>query len=171
MRIIFQLLKPAVNGIIRQKEMKGKNKKSNRRNSSSGFMLVELMIAVGIMVVVLLGYLQLYVYCLGLSETSGNITLAIIEAQDKLEEMRNHNFDTLVVDYGASGFPGDTFNLDQLSGTGTIYFIPGANPKLLEVEIVISWTDRKNRAMGGVDEDFDGRIDSPVELVSMIGGK
>ncbi|MFC1709112.1 hypothetical protein ACFL2J_03510 [Candidatus Omnitrophota bacterium] len=143
---------------------------SNRKNDQSGgFIMVELIIAIVILVVVLVGYLQLFVYCLGLAETSGNITLATTEAQDKLEQMRNHNFDTLVFDYSSGGFPGDTFILNQLSGTGVIYFIPGANPQLHEVEIVVSWVDEKNRNIGGTDEDGDNRIDSPVELKSIIG--
>lgn len=143
-----------------------------RLNHADGFMLLELMIAVGIMIVVLVGYLHLFIYCLALAETSGNITLATTEAQDKLEEMRNHNFSTLTVDYGSSGTPGDTFNLSQLNGTGRVYFVPSTgNPDLLHVEIVVSWTDEKNRTIGGTDDDSDGRIDSPVELETMIANR
>lgn len=166
------LPKNRVNGIIRQNRMKMRKPQfKKRRDYTNGSMLIELMIAVGIMVVVLVGYLHLFVYCLGLAETSGNITLTITEAQDKLEEMRNHNFNTLTVDYGASGVPGDEFSLSQLNGKGKIYFVPTGNPDLLHVEIVVAWVDKNNRTIGGVDDDSDGRIDSPIELETMIANR
>lgn len=157
-----------VNGIIRQHEKFMKIKQLKRgKHSREGFFLIEIMIAIGILVVVLVGYLQMFVYCLGLVETSGNITLAIAEAQDKLEELRNYDFNNL------AGVNGDTFNLTQLSGQGTIYVQQDADstPNLLDVEIVISWQDKGNRMIGGLDDDGDGKVDSPVELISKIASR
>jgi type II secretory pathway pseudopilin PulG len=150
------------------RNIKFKNKNYRSKSLREGFMLVELMMAVLIMVIVFVGYLHLFIYCLSLAETSRNITLANAEAQNKLEEMRNRNPDTVVADYSSGGFYGDTFNLTQLNGTGTIYFPAPTIADLINVEIVIAWTDSKNRAIGGTDTDGDTRIDSPVELKSII---
>jgi Tfp pilus assembly protein PilV len=135
--------------------------------NNSGFFLVELVIAIAILIVVLVGYLQLFVYCLGLGETSGGITLAITEAQDKIEEIRNDDFERIAIDYGSGGTPGNTFSLTQLNGTGYIYIISSVNPDIITAEVVISWQD-KNRTMGGTDIDGDGNLDSPIELITMI---
>ncbi|MFH1621749.1 MAG: hypothetical protein ABIA97_01310 [Candidatus Omnitrophota bacterium] len=145
-----------------------------RLNCQKGFFLVELTITMAVLIVVIVGYLNLFIYCLGLAETSGNITLATVEAQDKIEEMRNHQFENIQADYGTS--PGNTFALGesylpsktQLNGTGYIYVFNTGNPDVLTIEIVISWLDEKNRLIGGIDEDSDGRLDSPVEVSTII---
>ena len=49
-----------------------------------GFTLVEVLIAVGILAVVIVGLLQLFVYCSTLAEAAGNTTLAVNEAQNKI---------------------------------------------------------------------------------------
>ena len=130
-------------------------------------MLIELIIAVAIIAIVLVGYLQLYIYCFCLAETSGNMTLAITEAQDKLEEIRSQKFSSIEASYAP---PGNTFPLTKLNGAGIIYVsrdVTELSPDLLDVEIVINWRD-KDRMIGGTDKDLDGRLDSPVELVSKL---
>ena len=64
--------------------MLGKSKK-NIFPDQKGFTLVEVLIAVGILAVVIVGLLQLFVYCSNLAEAAGNTTLAINEAQNKME--------------------------------------------------------------------------------------
>lgn len=61
----------------------------------SGFTLVELMFVVGFLATVVIGMIQLYIYTSVQANLSGNITLAIAEAQNKLEEVRNTQFDTI----------------------------------------------------------------------------
>jgi len=137
-----------------------------RPDCQRGFFLIELTITIAVLIIVIFGYLSLFVHCLGLAETSANITFATVEAQDKIEEIRNHQFENIQADYGTA--PGNTFALTQLNGTGYIYVINTGNPSLLTIEIAISWLDKNNRLIGGVDEDSDGRIDSPVEVVTII---
>lgn len=117
-----------------------------KRNRLRGVTLLELMITVIILAVVLVGLLQLFVYCFNLNEISGNLTVAISEAQGKLEEIRNHNFSDIADDYDSGGSPGNTFNLAQLIGTGTIN-IDDSNSELLEIEIVVSWQNKGNRVI------------------------
>lgn len=155
------------------------NRKAKRINHNlSGSFLIELVIAIAILIIVLIGYLQLFIYCFGQSETARNISIAITEVQGKLEEMRNHNFSDIVIDYGLGGNPGNTFSLTQLSGVGAIY-INSTNPKLLTIELEASWRERGNRIIGedvdldgvldtGEDSNGNGKLDSTVSLVSMI---
>lgn len=149
-----------------------------RWSKIEAFALMELMITVGILALVLIGLIQLFFHCLSLGEIAGNLTLAICEAQGKLEEIRNHSFDSMVVDYGENGNPGHTFNPGQLDGKGVIC-INDTNPELLEIEIVVSWRGKGNRIIGedknlngALDADEDnnknGKLDSPASLVSMI---
>src|SRR3989338_3280502 len=88
--------------------------------AAKGFTLVEVLIAIGILTVVVVGLLQLFVYCSRLAEAAGNTTLAINEAQNKMEEIRSHDFNAIAVDYASGGTPGDTFALTSLNGTGAV---------------------------------------------------
>jgi len=147
-------------------------------NSIKGFTLTELVIAMAILVIVLLGLTQVFIYCMVLSESAGNATVCMAEIQGKLEEMRSHNFPDIAADYSAGGSLGDIFTLSQLNGTGVI-FIDNTNPQLLEVRIVASWQEKANRIVGedtnlngildaGEDSNGNGGLDSPVSLVSLI---
>lgn len=147
-------------------------------SKKTAFTLIELMIAAGILALVLVGLLLLFIYSLSLSELAGNLTIAISQAQGKLEEIRNHSFDSIAVDYGESGSPGNIFNPGQLDGKGVIY-IDDTNPELLEIEIAVSWRGKGNRIIGedknlngtlDADEDNNGngKLDSPASLVSLI---
>ena len=111
-----------------------------------GASLVEVMVAAGVMVIVFAGLLQVFLYSTILSDMSGNIIAATANAQDILEEMKAHDFDSIVTDYGASGTPGDTFTAWASNGTGQIT-ITALEPDLLQIDIVVSWTERSTRAM------------------------
>ena len=113
---------------------------------NQGFTLVEVLIAIGILTVVIVGLLQLFVYCSTLAEAAGNTTLAVNETQNKMEEIRNHNFSTLAVDYASGGTPGNTFTLTSLNGTGTITISQfGGSSSLLQTQINVSWQNKNSR--------------------------
>ncbi|MBI5149865.1 MAG: prepilin-type N-terminal cleavage/methylation domain-containing protein [Candidatus Omnitrophica bacterium] len=115
--------------------------------SRRGFTLVEVLIAVGLLAIVIVGLLQLFVYCSRLAEDAGNTTLAINEAQNKMEEIRNHDFDAITADYASGGTPGNTFTLTSLNGTGAITISPvGGDPQLLQMQIVVNWQNKNGRS-------------------------
>lgn len=67
--------------------------------SKNGFTLAEILIAVGILAVVMIGLLQVYIHCSVLAEAAGNKSVAMSEAQSKMEEIRNHAFEDIVSTY------------------------------------------------------------------------
>lgn len=120
--------------------------KKNVFRGRQGFTLVEVLIAVGILAVVIVGLLQLFVYCSNLAEAAGNTTLAINEAQNKMEEIRNHDFSTITIDYASGGTPGNTFTLTSLNGTGTITTSQfDGSSELLQIQIDASWQNKNGR--------------------------
>jgi prepilin-type N-terminal cleavage/methylation domain-containing protein len=115
--------------------------------SRRGFTLVEVMISVGVLAFVIVGLLQLFVYCSTLADAAGNMTLAVNEAQTKMEEIRDHDFDSIAADYASGGTPGNTFTLSGPSGTGTITVsqVEGSS-QLLQVQIGASWQNKDGRS-------------------------
>ena len=146
--------------------------------SKSGFTLAEIIFVTGILTFVLVGMISFYIYASIQAELAGDKTMAINEAQNKIEEIRNHAFDLIPVDYVSGGTPGNVFSLTQLNGMGTIYIDTG-NSELLGIEVVVCWEDKYDRIVGedanlngvldgGEDQNSNGKVDSPVTLGSMI---
>ena len=144
----------------------------------AGFSLAEALVTLGLVVVIVTGVLQLFIYCAVLSELSGKMTGVVSEAQAKLEEIHDHSYTLITTDYVAGGTPGNTFDLTQATGKGVI-LIDSSNADLLRIEVVVSWQNRNNRVVGE-DKNFNGsldagedangnlRMDSPVSLVTSI---
>lgn len=121
--------------------------RKRRWPSKDGFSLVEVMVSVGILVMVIIGLLRLFVYCSVLAEHSGNVTTAVTEIQTQLEEIRNHNFDNIATDYASGGTPGNTFNLTNVNGAGTITISTvGGSSELLQITIVANWQNKDGRS-------------------------
>jgi len=153
-------------------------KLSRKRESTAGFTLIEVLVTMGVLILVVVTLLQLFIHCQSLAEIAKLTTFAVAETQGKLAEIRHHNFDTLVTDYGSGGTPGNIFNLTQLNGVGRIY-IDNTNPQLKRIEIVLSWRTKNNRIIGedtnlngaldsGEDTNSNNRLDSPTTLVTLI---
>ena len=150
-----------------------------RKGKNKGFTLIEVVVTVGILVIVMTNLLGLFIYCSTLAQTSGNVTLAIREAQGMLDEIRDHSYSLITTDYAAGGTPGNIFNLNQLNGKGVIYFESAPNPDLLQVKVVVSWKNKDTRVIGedanlngildaGEDKNANGQLDSIVSLTTMI---
>ncbi|MBI5554451.1 MAG: prepilin-type N-terminal cleavage/methylation domain-containing protein [Elusimicrobia bacterium] len=101
---------------------------SNSINSTCGFTLVELLIACGILVTVLAAFSVTFNRTLNLAEHSRDDYLASAAVRTKLEEMRSHNVNKIMVDYGLGGNPGSTFDVGGLAGKGNISVVD--NPGL-----------------------------------------
>lgn len=146
------------------------------KKDKSGFTLLELMIAVGVLIVALVGLLGVFAHMMLLNENSRSLTIALTACQDKLEEMRNANFSTLYTTYNGASFNPNGFTLGQAKGTISI---DNSNPNLLRVFVSVSWRTRSNRVIGedknlnggldgGEDLDANGRLDSPGQLATLM---
>ena len=150
--------------------------------AKKGFTLVEVLIAAGILAIVLVGLLQTFIQCSLLASMAGNLTSAVAQAQNKMEEIRNHNYDLITTDYAPVGTPpANTFNVSPLDGKGVIY-IDSSNANLLKITIDVCWKEKDNRIVGedtnrngvldaGEDQDGDGQIDSIVKLMTLLAKK
>ena len=159
------------------KNCKMKSSKFTKLRSQKGVTLVEILLAAGILGVVLVGQLKLFIVCSGLSNISGNLTVATAAAQSKLEEIRGHEYSDIVTDYS-----GATFDLTDLTGKGVVY-VDSSNPDLLEIEVVVSWEEEKSKRVigedtdldgvldGGEDTNFNGRLDSIVAISSWLADR
>jgi Tfp pilus assembly protein PilV len=147
------------------------------KKNYSGLTLLELMIATGILVVAISGLLAIFASLLSLNENSRKLGLAIAACQDKMEEMRNSNFDTLFTAYNGTYFDPDGFLAQEAEGN---VYINNTNQDLLEVCVSVSWRERSNKTSGedanlngvldpGEDLNSDGRLTSPAEIVALIG--
>ena len=148
---------------------------------NAGFTLVEVMMTALLFGTVIVGLIWTFITCSLLTEMTGNISKLYIEAQAKIEEMRNHTFSTLVTDYSLSGTPGNKFSISDPQAMGVIY-LDATNPNLILVNIKISFSGRNGRIVGE-DLDLDGTIDagedvvnigvldSPISLSTIIGNK
>ena len=163
----------------------------------SGNTLVEVMIVTAILAFVLTTMLQLFIQVSMNAEMSGNKTIALSAAQDKIEEIRREDYDDISVNYASGGTPGDTFSfqIDDRDAMGKVYIIstenptspseltgetyPGANAESLAIKVVVSWENALGRVVGedldldgsfeaGEDANSNGLYDSPITLISYI---
>lgn len=141
-----------------------------------GFTLLELMIAVGVLIVALVGLLGVFAHMISLNENSGKLTLAIAACQARLEEMRNSDFSTLYVNYNGTNFNPAGFSSGEAKGAISLN---NSNPDLLQVFVSVSWRTRSNRVIGedrnlngvldaGEDFDANGILDSPAEIATLM---
>ena len=143
-----------------------------------GFTLVEMLVTVVIVVLVASSIIQLLIVCSRLSEFSWNMTSAMNQIQNKMEEIRNDTYSLITTDYASGGTPGNTFALTNPPGMGVIY-IDSSNANLLKIDISASWQVKNRRFVGedtdldgtldaGEDKNANGRIDSPVQLITYV---
>ncbi|MDO8602713.1 MAG: prepilin-type N-terminal cleavage/methylation domain-containing protein [Candidatus Omnitrophota bacterium] len=141
-----------------------------------GFTLLELMIAVGVLVVALVGLLGVFAHLIVLNENSSKLTLAVAACQAKLEEMRNSTFSTLYTTYNGAIFNPTGFSSGEARGA---VYINNSNLNLLQVFVSVSWRTRSNRVIGedinlngirDAGEDLNGnlRLDSPGQLATLM---
>jgi hypothetical protein len=163
-------------------------------NLAAGFTLVEVLLCITLLVGLFVGVISIYVYCFNLQETSRNIPIALNEAKTKLEEIKSlvydlndadylANFESIVTDYN-----GEVLDLTTIDGkimTETNYVTDISDPdnlSLIMARVVVCWRQKGGRIIGEAqidgsgdlvftDLDGDGRIESPVELVTAISCK
>lgn len=143
------------------------------RNSVTGFTLLEILLAVGILGSMLCAILVTYASCFVLSATAKNSNISTNAALSLIEEIRSSPFNRIIDDYNGLNFLVNGIPLSR----GVIY-VNNANPDFLEVTVVICWR-QGNRVIGedinlngtldaGEDLNGNGIIDSPVKFVTRV---
>lgn len=107
-----------------------------------GFTLVEIMIAVFVLTVALIGLISVTVMVINGNDFSRRMTTATTLAKDKIEQVKRMTYTSV-----AAGVTTDYWNADSSAGSSGAYFTrvmtvtnstPAANMKT--VVVVVSWT-------------------------------
>lgn len=141
--------------------------------NNSGFTLVELLVASGLLIIVVTGLLLSYIRALELNEISRNSSIAVQAGRTRMDTIKNTAFDQVKATYNNV-----TFNIGGLNGKG-ISYVDDTNPKLLKITIPISWKQKNGRLFGedadldgvldaGEDKNANGLLSSPVEIVDYL---
>lgn len=116
-------------------------------NDQTGFTLNEVLVAINVIVIAILGYSLSTLGVIHGNLTNDSTTVAVNLAQDKMEQIKAQK--TLIVDdqcpnsgdhaITASGAPGGIFDrcwrvMDSPLG-----------PNLKQIDVMVSWRDRENR--------------------------
>lgn len=144
-----------------------------RSLNSHGFTLPELLISAMITVIAFMGILYTYARYLELDELSRNTSIVLQAAQNKIEAIKNTQFDQI-----APTYHNQTFTTSGINGRGTVR-VDDTNPKLALVTVTFCWRQANNRLMGedtnlngalntGEDQNGNGAMDSPVQLITYI---
>jgi prepilin-type N-terminal cleavage/methylation domain-containing protein len=153
----------------------------NSKKNNKGFTLAEVLIVIGIVAVALTAMIQLYIYTSMQAKVAAEKTLALAEVQNTIENIRNHPFEDITIDYASGGSPGDVLSLDSLTGFSYIY-VNSSTADIMTIDIPVCWRSIMNRVIGedqnlngvldvGEDTDSDGKIGSPVTLSTIITDK
>ncbi len=141
----------------------------------NGFTLVEVLLAVSILAFCLCGILITYMNMFVLSDLTRNFTKVSNGLQLKLEEIKRTSF------AGLSALNGTRFELNGFASSdaeGAVEVSDTAYSDLRRVRVIVSFRSH-NRIIGedtnlnGIlnaqeDSNGNGRLDSPLELVSLI---
>jgi len=109
-------------------------------NSSEGFTIIEVLIAMAILSVGLLAMGSLLISIMGYNKSADHVTVATMLAQDKIEELKNTSYDSISTttttenDIDAEGNAGGIYERETQAAADT----PGPNMK--EVTVTVSYT-------------------------------
>jgi len=106
----------------------------NRKLSQKGFSLIELMVAVVILVIAVLGiFLAFSNSWMGMADARDR-TIAINYAQEILEDIKNTSFEKI---------KNGPFPIGDIKFSGSIILNPNINPNIKEVTALITWKNRR----------------------------
>ncbi len=151
------------------------------RKSQEGFTLVEVLLSLAIIAVTLSGLLLTYVNVFVLADMVRDSALASNAVAARMEEIKNMDFDTVPTSAGpfnltSYGFPSALLSKGRVEVTTSFSGYPNT---LTKVRIIGTYVTRYNRTIGedvnfngvfdaGEDNNGNGRLDSPVEVVTLI---
>lgn len=118
---------------------------------NKGFSLLELIIAIAVLAIGLVGVLQIFPVGLRASQRAGMMTKAAFLAQNKMEDVKLAGFDAIAAlppKIALSGREGDfdwRINIEEIELDGVT-----ANANIRKVTITVSWVERNKT----ISKDF-----------------
>ena len=114
--------------------------------SRSGFTLVEVLVALTIFAIALLGLVSLLTTTIQANAQARRMTAATNLAQDRLEEIRNMAYAAIT----SGSDSGQLTETGGTGGTGAIYtrswtVAGGPAPNTKQVTVTVTWTDQTSR--------------------------
>jgi prepilin-type N-terminal cleavage/methylation domain-containing protein len=114
----------------------------NHRAASGGFTLIEVLIAMTLTALAIMGIIALYITETKASGFSRHTTEASVLAQGKVEELRNQGS---AVDIGSAGSPQSEANIGALgSGSTGMYtrlYYETVGSNYAEIGVTVQWND------------------------------
>ncbi len=152
------------------------------KRQRDGFSLLEILITFAILIFFFLGVIAFFAQITIASQAARDSLMALVEAQTKLEEIRNYPFDDIAGDYAVNGTPGASFVMTEISGGMGWIYVDTTDPDMYIVEIYMHWSDRFGRVVGedvnlngvldgGEDANGNGKLDSTVSLEALLTRK
>lgn len=140
-----------------------------------GFTLIEILLTTAILVSCLCGLLAMYLNMFVVADLARDFLHATGAAQAKLEEIKEADFDNLAA-FNATAFDLDGFAAGD--SKGRVEVANTAYSDLITLRIICSFRSR-GRLIGedanlngalsaGEDANNNGRLDSPVEIATLI---
>ena len=139
---------------------KGRGRYSKKSQGKGGFSLLEVMIALVILAVGLLGLAALQITAIRGNAFSSEMTMAALFAQQKLEELRNMNFDDIVD--GSETIPatevtkGISFDINWTLKNPEDYNLPSDDYKV--IELTVKWFGTHVKPSVGESEQQEDKV-------------
>ena len=116
----------------------------SRRPGQRGFSMVELMFALAVIAIALMGIFSVILHTMRTKEAMRELEYAKEAAAAKMEEIKAQDFDEIPTKY-SSGSTGASFTVENLSnpsstnpqqkGTGTVSIHPAADSELVDLTV------------------------------------
>lgn len=116
----------------------------------SGFTLLELLIGTAVLIVALVGLIAAYTGCFVLNENARNLTIAINDAQCVMEEMRDRNITSNIVQenwttWAATDLPNGG-GCNSLDNENIVVTYPsGTTVTPLRILATVNWTEKSRQ--------------------------
>jgi len=147
----------------------------NKAKNRNAFSLIELMIASAILMFIMIGMLSTYIACFELNEFSRSLTLVNNGLQAKMETLRETPFDSLL-SLDGTNFSISGFSTTDAKGVIDVYYTTYSD--LIYVRLVGCWRQKSGRVIGedknlngsldSGEDDGDGVLESPAEIITLI---
>ena len=141
------------------------------KNNDRGFTLPELLMATVLMAVIFVGVLLTILKCLELTDIARVSSAAVIAAKNKMMEVENTPYGSIVANYHNVPFDVSGFN-----GKGVTYATSAS--QAITITAVVCWKQPNGRVFGedtnlngavnaGEDSNGNGRLDSIVQVTTI----